>query len=417
MLCSLLLCHALVACTGSAAPDEAALEDAADALARPAIIHISSPFPPALVVFRDGTHGDRWQPARQTTPTTFEARVHGPYVVSVVCVDHPIFVDLTETVTWQIGRTLEDSHDLSFCDVLPEEHTVTGHMVQPGFVQIGDNSARSTVADWDFTIGVPTGSFDLIATSADAIAIRRGIAVAGDTAVSPAVDLAQDGTGLVAAPFTATNATADETTQVSVGLLNPTTPFIPARIFLGPLAAAKAAPDAALNATDVQSASVRAFAGTGFRALRRPFRVGGDAAYTLPPPLAGAHWTIKRGKPTVHWTSLPAFTIFSAFVGGNATGGLLPVDYLVDLSPRFIAATRIHDFTIDTNLPGSQPAWTIDFSTFYSTDLTVQKLEDPGVVITSEITELVDPTQPAQLAASAVPQTAPIQRARSTVEP
>jgi hypothetical protein len=404
----LLLSQALVGCIDGGASDEPAVEDAVVPLARPATIQITTEFPPALVVFREGTRG-RWQRARRTSATTFEARVRGPYEVSVVCVDHPVFVDLTETLTTQVGRTLEDPHELSFCAGLgPSEHTVTGHMVQPGFVQIGDNNARSSVADWDFTIGVPDGSFDLIASSAGAIGFRRGLTVAGDLAVTPPIDLAQEGTPLADVVFSAPNATPDETTQVSVGLFNPTIPFIPARVFLGPLATAKAAPDAALLPGDLQSASVRAFTDAGgFRALRRPFRVGGDAAYTLPPALAGVQWTIDRGAITLHWAQLPAFTLFSGFVGGNAAGGRLPVDYEVDLSPRFLAATRIHDFTLAADLPGFQPAWTISFDQFYNRDFTVQNVPDvvpaKSVVITSEVTESIDPTAPTQLAAPARP--------------
>ena len=419
-LCSALLCHALVGGAGGAAPDDPALEDSALALAKPATIHITSAFPPSLVVFRELHNGKRgrWQPATQITPNTFEARVQGPYVVTVVCANHPVFVGFNENLTWQVGRTLADSHDLSFCDVLPTDHNVTGHMVQPGFVQIGDNSRRSNVAEWNFSIPVPSGTFDLIATSAvaNAIAIRRGIAVDADLAITPAIDLAQEGTGLVDVAFSATNATPDETTQVAVGLLNPTTPFIPARIYLGPLETAKAAPDAALIASDTQSASVRAFLGNGLRAHRRPFRVGGDAVYALPPALDGVQWTITDGVPSLHWATLPELTIFSAFVGGSALFPLPPPSYLVDLSPGFLAATGIHDFTIDTDIPGFQPDWTIDFTDFYSRDLTVQDLPQPFEVITSEITELIDPTQLAPQA-RAGSQTAPARRAPGTVEP
>lgn len=424
VLYSLLLSTALVGCIDGGPLDPPLAEDAVVPLARPATIHITSEVPPALVVFRDGTRG-RWQRARQTSPTTFEARVHGPYEVSVVCVDRPVFAGFTDTLTSQLGRTLEDSHELSFCGLLPSEHTVTGHMVQSGSVQIGDNHARSNVADWDFSIGVPTGSFDLIATSADAIGIRRAIAIAGDQAVTPAVDLAQEGTPLASVAFSAPNATPDETTQVSVGLFNPTTPFISARIFLGALDAAKAAPDAALLPTDTQSASVRAFTDAGgFRALRRPFRVGDDAAYTLPPPLAGVQWTVANGEATLHWGSLPAFTVFSGFLGGNAAGGRLPVDYEIDLSPRFLAATQIHDFTFAADLPGFQPAWTISFDQSYNRDFTVQNVPSAvppnSIVITSEVTESIDPAAPQQLAphplAPRMPAAVPA-RGHGTVEP
>jgi hypothetical protein len=422
----LLLCHALVGCTDDAAADESAVDDstqsvaddAIDAQARPATIHITSEFPPALVVFREGLRG-RWRPARQITATTFEAKVRGPYIVTVVCAEHPIFVDSNETLTWQVARTLEDSHDLSFCDVFPT-HTATGHMVQPGFVQMGDNASRSMAPDWDFSIPVPTGSLDLIATSADAIAVRRDIPVNGDVAVTPDVDLAQEGTALANVAFSAPDATPDETTRVSVGLFTQTTKSFPARVFLGPLDAAKVAPDEALLASDTQSVSVRASTATTLRALRRPFRVGGNTVYTLPPPLGRVTWNIVDGEISLHWTTLPRFTVFSEFIGGSALFPLTPPSYLTDLSPRFIAATRIHQFKIDTAIPGFQPEWRVDFTDFYSRDLSVQDLPEPGVVITSSVNELIDPTQPQlapQTRASVAPWTAPIGRTLRAIQP
>jgi hypothetical protein len=333
-----------------------------------------------------------------------------------------------ETLTWQTARTLDDSHDLAFCGNPPPEHTVTGHMVQPGSVQIGDSSDRSTVPDWDFSIPVPTGSFDLAATSTDAITVRRGLAIAGDLAVTPPIDLTQEGTALVDVAFTATNATSEETTQASVALFTATTPFLPARVFLGPLATAKVAPDAALIASDTQTVSVRGFSFSGtsvqrnpFRAFRHPFHVGGDTAFTLPPALDGVQWSVTGDELTMQWAALPAFTAFVESVGGNAAGGTTPVNYLVDLSPRFLAATRLHRFTIDTHLPGFLPAWTIDLTGFYNRDLTTQNVPAPNVVLTSEVTEFLEPAQPSQLAVQAhalrAPAAAQLHRGPGLVEP
>src|SRR5262249_25415135 len=152
-----------------------------------------------------------------------------------------------------------------------------------------------------------------------------------------------------------------------------TSTFIPARVFLGPLDAAKAVPDAALIATDSQSASVRAFTDTTFRALRRPFQVD-NTVYTLPPPLGPVKWKVVNGEIAMQWTTLPPFTRFAEFIGGSALFPLTPPSYLVDLSPRFIAATRIDRFQIDTDLPGFQPQWLVDFTDFYNRDLTVQNV-------------------------------------------
>jgi hypothetical protein len=61
---------------------------------------------------------------------------------------------------------------------------------------------------------------------------------------------------------------------------------------------------------------------------------------------------------------------------------------------------------------------TIEFTDFYSRDPTVKNLPQPFEVITSEITEFIDPTQLAPMARAAVPQkTSPVRRGRGTVEP
>jgi hypothetical protein len=131
-------------------------------------------------------------------------------------------------------------------------------------------------------------------------------------------------------------------------------------------------------------------------------------------------WKIIDGEISVHWTTLPPFTVFSEFIGGSALFPLTPPSYLVELSPRFIAATRIHRFEIDTDIPGFQPQWLVDFTDFYSRDLTVQNVPAPNVVITNNLSEIIEPAQPQlapQARATAAPSIAPTRRARGAAQP
>lgn len=353
----------------------------------PVTVTITSPVAPALVAFRDGFDAD-WQPATPTSNSTFEVVVHGPYIVAVVCTGTGSD-GVSRTSTAHTAQTPDDPRQITGCVATPPTHKVTGHMVQAGAIQLGEAGARSTVADWNFEIAVPDGTFDLVATTDQAVMFRRGVAVKGDLAIAPAIDVASGGTALVPVAFSAPNAAPDETLSVSVGLLGPTDPALPARVYLGPLATARAVPSAGLLATDTQSASVRAAkGGTALRALRRPFRVGNDTAFVLPPPL-GVTWSTDGGLLAVGWSVLPDHDVLSVFAAGTAVGGRMQVDYEVAMSARFLTATAITKFAIDTDIPGFQKAWTIDLAAGYSRDATVQQGTELGTLTTSEVTETV----------------------------
>jgi hypothetical protein len=151
-------------------------------------------------------------------------------------------------------------------------------------------------------------------------------------------------------------------------------------------------PDSALITTDIPTASVRAVNGTSFRALRRPFRVGGDLAYLLPAPLGRVQWSVDGGKLAVSWTSLPDFDRLFAGASGNAVGGSF-VSGGVEMSAHFVAATGITHITMDTDIPGYNPAWRLDFAAPHHRDLFAQKGTETGMLTTSEIAENVKSSQ------------------------
>jgi hypothetical protein len=345
-------------------------------------ITITSDRAPALVAFRDGVAGP-WQAATMRTPTTFEAEVHGPYVVTVVCED----LTIGETDTFQLARTPEDARDLvQPCDlVLVPRYAVTGHMVQAGSVQLGTSTRTSTAADWDFTLDARSGTSDLLATTFDRMVLRRGIAVTGNTAVTPAIDVLQEGTLLAGAAFTVTNAAPNELLSASVSLDRPS-PATSLTVYRGPIGTAKVAPNSVLTATDTQSASVQGVLDRVSRALRRPFQVGGNTTYTLPAALSGVEWAIANGDLGVSWSSVPAFDTF--LVATNKAVAMMPYQrHVLSLSPRFFEATGATGATLDTAIPGYQPEWRVAFTAGYFRQLVAQRVT--GVeTARSSVTEL-----------------------------
>jgi len=347
-------------------------------------ITIASDQPPALVMFRDGLDAS-WRAATMNTPTFFEAGVHGPYVVVVVCED-PV---TGRSRTLQLARTPGDSHDLRLsCDLTtPSGHVVTGHMVQPGFVQLGSSRDSSETADWDFQLFVPDGSYDLIGTNSERIAMRRSIEVKGDLSITSPFDVTAEGPALVGVEFTATNEAPDETLVASVDLTTQSTQA--ARIYLGPAATAKAAAKSVLLDGATQSATVRATSGTALRELKRPFQVGDNTAYKLPDSLGGVQWKIDQGKLSTNWATLPELDHLDMSASSSAADGTQLITHELIMTQQFLAATGITQIAIDTEIPGYKPAWQIDFNGHYTRKL-IAEHEVKAELATSAVSEDVD---------------------------
>lgn len=351
----------------------------------PVTIAIASDKAPALVAFRDGLDGD-WQTATMKTPTSFEAVVHGPYVITVACED----LTTGNFTTRQVARTPEDEHDVMLgCDAAaPSTHAITGHMVQAGRVQIGGASDTSETADWDFALDVPNGTYALMAKAADKIVLRRAIAVTGDVALTPAIDAVQQGTALADAAFTVTNAAPAETLSASVSLGTPGQK-IPFDVYQGPIAAAKVVPDSALVETDTQRAALTATADNERRTLSRPFRVGGTTAYTLPAPLTGMKWEQASGNLAVSWGSISEPASFAVNVSGASADGTKHQRHQLEVSSRFAAETGITRATVDTSIAGYKPEWKIDFAREYTRALILERASNSEIA-TNELSETIN---------------------------
>ena len=352
----------------------------------PTTIGITTDQTPALVAFRDGLDAP-WQPAMERTSTSstwFEADVHGPYVVTVVCTDPEDPAGRSRT--WQFARTPDDAHHLSLtCDLPPIAHRITGRMTQPGHVYLGASSDTSPGAtEWDFQLSAPSGSYVLIATTDDRIAVRRTVVADRDLGV-PDIDVTLEGTKLVDAAFTASTAEG-ETLEASVDLLT-STPPLPGRVYLGPAATAKTLDNSALQG-DTQLVTVRATSGTARRELRRSFRVGYGTEYTLPQPLGGVQWP-EPGPLSASWTTLPQLDSLDLSASSSAADGTTVVQHNLDMTPLFLGETGIQQIAIDTDIPNYDAAWKIDFTRPYTRELTAKRTVNDDLA-TSSVTETVN---------------------------
>jgi hypothetical protein len=386
ILFTLVVSNLLAACSTDFPPPP----DGPPETSGPTTIHIRSDQAPAFVVFRDGLDAP-WQAATMAGPTFYTAEVHGPYMVTVVCEDPAT----GRSRTLQVARTLDDVDTFTLSCDLPvmamKRSTVTGHMVQAGFVQLGSSSDSSDVADWDFQLSAADGLYDLVATTADRIRVQRGFEVKGDLEVSPPVDVAAEGEAFADVAFTAATATADETLAASVDFLTAKTPT-PVRIYAGPAATAKAVRNITLIDTDTQRAAVRATSGTAVRELRRSFRIGDDTAYTLPPSLGGVQWVSENGQLSASWTTLPPLDQLDVSAMRFAADGSIAIKHDLAVTPAFLVATGTTHITIDTEIPDYKPAWRIDFAGAYTRDLTTEKtVKDERA--TSSVTEAVNAPQ------------------------
>lgn len=386
--CLVIACSALVACHGD--DDTAPDAYAPDARGATTTIQITSGQPAALVTFRDGVDAP-WQAATRKTPTLFEAEVHGPYIVSVVC-QNTLAAEGPSTEswdTWQAGRTLDDPPVYTACDAPATEHAITGTMVQAGTVRLEDSFDSSQADTWTFHVVAASGTHDLLATTADGFALRRAVNITADLVLTPPIDVVQEGAVLATVPFRIANPLPAETSRAVV-FLETSASELPATLYAGPINAVKVAPDAALQDLDRQSVSLRAQRGTSTRALRRAFHSGADTTYTLPPAFGDPQWAISGARAEVSWTLLPAVGNLSESVSGSGPGGTTAASYQLDMTDAFVAATAPTRAVIDTDIPGYLPAWRVDLTASYVRQLVVQRIMD-GEVVSSSIDEQIDP--------------------------
>lgn len=354
----------------------------------PTSITISTVRAPEAIAYRDGIDGS-WQALTPTTTGSYKLDVTGPYMVSVVCSAG----NGSMISTRQIARTPEDGTELDLeCAGLPQVTSgVTGKMVQPGAVSVGDVYASSATPDWDIDLALPAGTFDLLGITSDRIMIKRDLAVSGTLDLGT-LDVAQQGVALVPVALSASNAAAGETVEAEVLVSTPRSDF--GWVHVGSPSTAKVAPTSFLTGDLRQSVALTASQGDNTRLLRRELRTGEPTAFALPDALGPVQFASAGGKLVATPSTLPDHDkIILSVTGSQADNNVR--EQAIELSQSFMAATGATSITVDTALPGYQPAWRLDLAREYLRELQVVRERD-GLHAESATTKLVNAGQPVQ---------------------
>jgi len=393
----------LVAC----ATDEPSTDELSAELSTSTKITIKTDGPQALVAYRDFSD-PVWHAANAKSPTKYVAKVHGPYLVTAVCVTAfevggTVFGKIVNVLEY--ARTLDDATELTAntCNTVPKTREVTGLMAQIGSVLVGDSLATSISPDWTFQLPVRKGTYTLYASTPfdGLIVIRRGLDVQHDVTVAP-IDAAVEGHLLDSASFTVTNASMFDTEAIVA--IQAQSGTVPLTVSKGSLEFSPVIPNDVLTPDDNQTVTVQArtkdffpeLERTTLRASRRPWRIGDDPAFTLPDLFGAPSWALNSdGDNAVSWSSQPAFSVFTAQEYGNGQDASFTITSTIDASPSFIAASSLHSLTFDTQIPGFQPEWRINHD-IYIRSLSSRLFSDPaapdhGTVDTSYLSDFVSP--------------------------
>ena len=413
----LLILSNLVACAASSdTPSQSASDDsktvastpetgtsdasAAAAKGNATTVHIRSANAPLLVVFRDGAKA-AWQPATMLTANQFTADVHGPYMVGVVC------QTLTEvgegapftTVTWEVARTLDDSTDLvPPCVDQPDSQGLFGNATPGATVQSG-LFTTTVPSSGVWTSFAQFGSRDVIAATSDKIAIQRDFQVDFNFLPVPTIDVEATGTPLVPMLFDLPNREQNEVVRTDVRVQTATT--VPADPLFStvetdpedqllPFSQANVVPSSVLTGPgDRQIVTVTATKGASVRSLSRAFQVDGNSDFTLPDRLSGGQFAFDNTtrEVTASWIALPVLDSLDLVVAGGGADPAHASQLELHLSAAFVTATQPTSAFVDTQLPGFQAAWQVDFSQPYTRTLTAQKVTN-GDTATSGVSEI-----------------------------
>jgi hypothetical protein len=358
-----------------------------------ATIHVHTGDPPALFAFRDGASAP-WQTPAATAPGQYEIGVHGPYTVAAVCVSGE------SAATRERSLTPEDPTDVDLSCLLappsPDSH-VTGTTVNLpfGHVEIGHAIGSVTTAAPGFDIVVPDGTYDVIAradsgdAAMDRIAFRRHVVVAGPTLVTPAIDVAAEGTPSLAVTPAVTNLGPGETLAL-LGEL--TAGATSSNVEFPNLGVVHVLPDAALLASDVQSILVAAIVGTATRSVKRRYHQGASTQFTLPPALV-AQLVVTGDQLALQWSSLPPTDVLQLEHRQQTADGNGSVMQSRELSAHYLAATGATRAALDTDLPGYAAAWRVDVTRSSGRLGGTTRTEPGGDELFTSISENLTPLQ------------------------
>lgn len=330
---------------------------------------------PLLAAYSDADGS--WLPATKLADNQYEFYVQGPYRVTVVCSYGLMLVH-------QLGRTLDDAHDLSPWCPPPDAFQLRGSVKasEPftAFTLAVGNTTRE-IAGSTFDVAVPTGMHDVMAVVQDRVAVRRGIAVTADTTLTNPIDLASEGFALVPVTASVTNAAPDEPIVTFVTL---ETASGGGAVQVRNAADTGIVPNAALQPGDRQALLVA----TRGRGVRRTFREGTSTAFTLPAAIGPVTFAESGGTFAATWSTLGAYDLLRFEVSGRQSGA--PTQGVVhdfEVSASYVQAAALTRLEHDLDVPGLQPAWRVDPTQDYRASLQAEHTTGDDTTLSSQAFE------------------------------
>jgi hypothetical protein len=375
----------------------------------PVLVTIKTGEPPALLAFRDQA-SSTWQAVATAGVSTFEVNVRGRYEVLIVCenvapwpsviVRQHARTPADQPLIRQQCNSISDPDDGDGPVPDPEPFVVRGTMVQPGLLALGTSS------DFGGSFELPTaaGSFDLImfsegpSGSYEQLAIRRGIAVAGDTDLG-SIDLAQEGVQpLVRTPLSATNLEPGETLGSMVMFQTSSSGIGLGQSGPGMLLA----PQGILQATDQQWAEISGYQSSSgeinrarIRTVTREVHTGEPATVTLPESFGPVTFKMTADLLVATWSALPEHD--RLWLGSSTSEDDFELHHSLVLSPAFIEATGATSATLDLrDVPGFKSAWRHYLAHAWHRELSAGRYTSMTDSAASSVIESVEPMSAAR---------------------
>lgn len=343
----------------------------------------------ALVAHRDLSETE-WSIAETTGPLSYQFRANGPYLVAAVCEESDAFTD--QVFVTQMARTLDDTRDITVrCEHPRGPHQLTGR-ASPANNMIYAGGRFLEGDTFQFMLRADT--YDLIAEEFDTrhVAIRRGVRVSGNTAITP-IDIVAEGAAPVLTSFTTTSDVQIRITQIDLDTANSHAGPNPAFGRTCDPAAVPVLPNRILTETDRQTVWFLARPSNGVTTrVVRTFREGDSTVIAFPEPIGPVSFTQADGVAIANWTTLPDHDLVRSRVfQDTALGG---VNHEASMSRSFELATQTSSISVDQTIPGLRPEWKIDLTKEYSHSVLSERRVGNDVLESSRGVRLNQPPPP-----------------------
>lgn len=337
----------------------------------PVSVMIRTVEPPALVAVRDQASSE-WRALPIAGASTFQVDLRGRYEVIIVCENAGTF---SPVVAHQHARTPADEPLVrTHCfrnnaRAFAGPFVVRGTMVQRGMLALDTSSDDVFSPNGSFELSSDSaGSFDLLMFSENAssrydrLAIRRDLAITGDTDLG-SIDLEQEGVQpLIRTPISATNLEPGER-------LGATVHFQTSSSGLG-LGQGDGdmllAPASLLRATDKQWADISAhqfsygeILRSRSRTVTREVRAGESPSVTFPAPLGPVTFDMTADRLIVRWSEVPVYD--GLWLSHYSASSDRALSHDLFLSASFLDATDATSGVLDfRGVPGFKSEWRHD---------------------------------------------------------